>query len=276
MAPVPTLERPPRPPDELDHTIHLTDPDDELELGGGRMTFLEHLDELRKRLIGMIGGIFVGCIVSFSLLPRIFRFIMVPLQQMLPDGGKMITTAGPEYFMLHIKVGLLGGLVVAAPWVLFQIWLFVAPGLYAHEKRFTIPFVAGASVFFFGGAAFAHYVAFPVIWRFFIDFSSDEFVVFMPRIGDVLSLYMKIVLGLGIVFQMPVLVLALARMGLVTAGFLFRNFKYALLIIAILGAVLSPGGDIVGQLVMGGPMLVLYVFSIGVAWVFQKRRKAEI
>lgn len=276
MAPVPTLERPPRPPDELDHTIHLTDPDDELDLGGGRMTFLEHLDELRKRLIGMIGGIFVGCIVSFSLLPRIFRFIMVPLQQMLPDGGKMITTAGPEYFMLHIKVGLLGGLVVAAPWVLFQIWLFVAPGLYAHEKRFTIPFVAGASVFFFGGAAFAHYVAFPVIWRFFIDFSSDEFVVFMPRIGDVLSLYMKIVLGLGIVFQMPVLVLALARMGLVTAGFLFRNFKYALLIIAILGAVLSPGGDIVGQLVMGGPMLVLYVFSIGVAWVFQKRRKAEI
>jgi len=276
MAPVPTLERPPRPPDELDHTIHLTDPDDELELGGGRMTFLEHLDELRKRLIGMIGGIFVGCIVSFSLLPRIFRFIMVPLQQMLPDGGKMITTAGPEYFMLHIKVGLLGGLVVAAPWVLFQIWLFVAPGLYSHEKRFTIPFVAGASVFFFGGAAFAHYVAFPVIWRFFIDFSSDEFVVFMPRIGDVLSLYMKIVLGLGIVFQMPVLVLALARMGLVTAGFLFRNFKYALLIIAILGAVLSPGGDIVGQLVMGGPMLVLYVFSIGVAWVFQKRRKAEI
>jgi len=276
MAPVPTLERPPRPPDELDHTIHLTDPDDELELGGGRMTFLEHLDELRKRLIGMIGGIFVGCIVSFSLLPRIFRFIMVPLQQMLPDGGKMITTAGPEYFMLHIKVGLLGGLVVAAPWLLFQVWLFVAPGLYSHEKRFAIPFVTGASVFFFGGAAFAHYVAFPVIWRFFIDFSSDEFVVFMPRIGDVLSLYMKIVLGLGIVFEMPVLVLALARMGLVTAGFLFRNFKYALLIIAILGAVLSPGGDIVGQLVMGGPMLVLYVFSIGVAWVFQKRRKAEI
>ncbi len=276
MAPVPTLERPPRPPDELDHTIHLTDPDDELELGGGRMTFLEHLDELRKRLIGMVGGILVGCIVSFSLLPRIFRFIMVPLQQMLPDGGKMITTAGPEYFMLHIKVGLLGGLVVAAPWLLFQVWLFVAPGLYSHEKRFTIPFVAGASVFFFGGAAFAHYVAFPVIWRFFIDFSSDEFVVFMPRIGDVLSLYMKIVLGLGIVFEMPVLVLALARMGLVTAGFLFRNFKYALLIIAILGAVLSPGGDIVGQLVMGGPMLVLYVFSIGVAWVFQKRRKAEI
>lgn len=276
MAPVPTLERPPRPPDDLDRTIQLTDPDDELELGGGRMTFLEHLDELRKRLIAIIAGIFVGCIVSFSLLPRVFRFIMVPLQQMLPDGGRMITTAGPEYFMLHIKVGLLGGLIVAAPWVLFQVWLFVAPGLYSHEKRFAIPFVTAASVFFFGGAAFAHYVAFPVIWRFFIDFSSDEFVVFMPRIGDVFSLYMKVVLGLGIVFQMPVLVLALARMGLVTAGFLFRNLKYALLIIAILGAVLSPGGDIVGQLVMGGPMIVLYIFSIGIAWVFQKRRKADI
>ena len=275
MAPVPTLERSPTPAEDLDRTIHLTDPDDELELGGGRMTFLEHLDELRKRLIASLAGILIGCVVSFSLLPHLFRFIMLPLQQMLPAGGKMITTAGPEYFMLHIKVGLLGGLVVAAPWVLFQVWLFVAPGLYSHEKRFAIPFVAGASIFFFGGAAFAHYVAFPVIWRFFVDFSSDEFVVFMPRIGDVFSLYMKVVLGLGIVFQMPVLVLALARMGLVTAGFLFRNLKYALLIITILGAVLSPGGDIVGQLVMGGPMLVLYIFSIGVAWVFQKRRKAE-
>jgi sec-independent protein translocase protein TatC len=279
MAPVPTLERPAEPlvrkndPQDLDR-IELTDPE-ELDLEGGRMSFLEHLDELRKRLIAMIIGIAVGCVIAFTVIKDIFAFVMVPLQQMLPDGGKMITTAPTEYFMLHIKVGLLVGLILAAPWVLWQVWLFVAPGLYAKEKRFAIPFVFAASVFFFSGAAFAHYVAFRVVWQFFVDFGTDEFVLFMPRVGDVFSLYVKILLGLGIVFQMPVLVFALARMGIVTAGFMARHFKYAVLIIAILGAVLSPGGDVVGQAVFSGPMLVLYIISIGVAWVFQKRRRAE-
>lgn len=275
MASVPTLERPaePSPTRYRDTpTIELTDPQ-ELELEAGRMSFLEHLDELRKRLIAMIIGIAAGCAVAFAFIERIFAFVMVPLQQMLPDGGRMITTAPAEYFMLHIKVGLVVGVVLAAPWVLYQVWLFVAPGLYSNEKRYAIPFVLGASICFFSGAAFAHYVAFRVVWRFFIDFGTDEFVVFMPRIGDVFALYTKIMLGLGIVFQMPVLVLALARMGLVTARFMIRNFKYALLIIAVLGAILSPGGDIVGQMVMGGPMVVLYILSIGIAWVFQKRNR---
>lgn len=271
---VPTLEHPARPASarSLDKPIELTDPE-EIELEGGRMSFLEHLDELRKRLIQSIIGIAVGCAIAFALISRIFHFIMVPLQQMLPEGGRMITTAPTEYFMLHIKVGLVAGLVIAAPWVLWQVWLFVAPGLYSQEKRFAVPFVIGSSLFFFAGAAFAHYVAFRVVWRFFIDFGSDEFVVFMPRVGEVFSLYVKIMLGLGVVFQMPILVLALARMGMITAGFMIRNFKYALLIIAVLGALLSPGGDIVGQMVMGGPMLVLYTLSIGVAWVFQKRER---
>lgn len=275
MASVPTLERPAEPsPTRYRDTpkIELTDPE-ELELESGRMSFLEHLDELRKRLIAMIIGIAAGCAVAFVFIERIFQFVMVPLQQMLPGGGKMITTAPTEYFMLHIKVGLVVGVVLSAPWVLYQVWLFVAPGLYSNEKRFAIPFVLGSSLCFFAGAAFAHYVAFRVVWRFFIDFGTDEFVLFMPRVGDVFSLYTKILLGLGIVFQMPVLVLALARMGLVTARFMIRNFKYALLIIAVLGAILSPGGDIVGQMVMGGPMVVLYILSIGIAWVFQKRSR---
>src|SRR5918996_1201900 len=143
MAPVPTLERPPelptrrdKDPDKLEK-IELTDAD-ELDLEGGRMSFLEHLDELRKRLISMIIGIAVGTAVAFLLITRIFRFVMVPLEQMLPDGSKMISTAPAEYFMLHIKVGFLVGLVIAAPWVLWQVWLFVAPGLYAHEKRFAL------------------------------------------------------------------------------------------------------------------------------------------
>jgi sec-independent protein translocase protein TatC len=253
-----------------DRRVELTDAG-ELSQGAGRMSFLEHLEELRKRLIASLAGLAAGCLVGFIIVRKVFEFIMVPLQQMLPDGGKMITTAGPEYFMLHIKVGFVAGLLVSAPWVLLQLWLFVAPGLYSHEKRYAMPFVVGASVCFFSGAAFAHYVAFPMIWQFFVDFGTDDFVVFMPKVGDVFSLYVRLLLMLGLVFQMPVLVLALARMGVVTAGWMLRHFKYAVLIIAVLGALLSPGGDPTGQFVMGAPMLVLYVVSIGIAWLFQRR-----
>ena len=175
--------------------------------------------------------------------------------------------------MLWIKVGFFAGLLIAMPFILYQVWLFVAPGLYSHEKRFAIPFVLFASIFFFGGAMFSHYIAFPVTWGFFITF-NPSFVQFMPKIGPAFALYVKMVLACGAVFQMPVLVFALARMGVVTAGFLLRNFKYAVLIIAILGAVLSPGGDIASQMILSGPMLVLYIISIGVAWVFQKRKPA--
>jgi sec-independent protein translocase protein TatC len=270
--PMPVLERSleSRSHRELDQRMELAAREED-DLESGRMSFLEHLDELRKRLIASIAGVAAGCAIGFIFVGRVFEFIMVPLQQMLPDGGKMITTAGPEYFMLYIKVGFVTGLLIAAPWVLWQVWLFVAPGLYAREKRFAIPFVLAASVCFFSGAAFAHYIAFPTIWRFFVDFSTDEFITFMPRVGDVFPLYVRILLSSGVVFQMPILVLALARMGVVTAGLMLRNFKYAVLIIAILGALFSPGGDPTGQLVMGGPMLVLYVLSIGIAWLFQRR-----
>ena len=276
MAPVPTLERPHEPPATRDkrQQIELTDAD-ELELEGGRMSFLEHLDELRKRLIASIIAIAVGCVFSFILLDRyIFPFIVLPMQQMLPEGGRLITTEASEWFMLWIKVGLLGGLLIAMPFVLYQVWLFVAPGLYSHEKRFAIPFVIFASIFFFAGATFSHYMAFPVTWGFFIRF-NPSYVEFMPRIGPAFGLYVKMLLACGAVFQMPVLVFALARMGVVTGRFLLRNFKYATLIIAILGAVLSPGGDIASQMILSGPMLVLYVISIGIAFVFQKRRKTE-
>jgi sec-independent protein translocase protein TatC len=275
MAPVPTLERPePRSArEDNDSLIELTDPD-EIELEGGRMSFLEHLDELRNRLIASIIGIAVGCVLAFIFLDKyIFPFIMLPMQQMLPDGGKLITTEASEFFMLWLKTGFFAGLLIAMPFILYQVWLFVAPGLYSHEKRFAIPFVFFASVFFFGGALFSHYVAFPVTWGFSITF-NPSFVQFMPKIGPAFALYVKMMLACGGVFQMPVLVFALARMGVVSAGFMLRNFKYATLIIAIAGAVLSPGGDIASQMILAGPMLVLYVISIGVAWAFQKRKPA--
>src|SRR5687768_16128131 len=253
--------------------IELTDADD-LELECGRMSFLEHLDELRKRLIASLIAAAVGCVMSLSLLDRyIFPFVTLPMRRMLP-GGKLITTEASEFFMLWLKVGFLGGLLVATPFILYQVWLFVAPGLYSHEKRFAIPFVVFASIFFFGGAAFSHYVAFPVTWQFFIDFKAD-FIEFLPKVAPAFSMYVKMLLACGVIFQMPVLVFALARMGVVTGRFLLKNFKYATLIIVILGAVLSPGGDIASQMILAGPMMVLYIFSVGIAFAFQKRRKLE-
>ncbi|HVL67356.1 MAG TPA: twin-arginine translocase subunit TatC [Vicinamibacterales bacterium] len=255
-----------------DPEIELTDPEP-LEDDGARMSFLEHLDELRKRLIHSALAILVGCGIAFTFLHRVIDFLTLPMRRMLPEGGDLVATAPSEYFFLYIKLALLVGLFIALPVVMLQVWLFIAPGLYAHEKRLAVPFVAMSSVLFTIGAAFSHYVAFPWTWQFFMDF-MPEYVRPMIKLGDAFSLYVKMVLAFGVIFQMPTVVLFLARMGVVTAGFLARRTKYAVLIIFILAAVLSPGGDVVSQALMAGPMLVLYALSIGIAWLFGKRQPA--
>jgi sec-independent protein translocase protein TatC len=239
-----------------------------------KMSFLEHLDELRRRLIVSVSAIAAGFLVCLFFIDDIFAFIMVPLQRALPQGGRFIYTEPTEAFMLQIKGAALVGLIVATPVVLWQLWLFIAPGLYANEKRFAIPFVFMTTFFFVGGALFSHFVAFPWSWVFFASFTTD-YMDFMPKIGPVFSLYAKMLLAFGVIFQMPTLVFFLARFGIVTARMLVRYFKYALLTIFIIAAVLSPGTDVVSQLMMAVPMLLLYVVSIVVAWVFGKRKPRE-
>lgn len=178
--------------------------------------------------------------------------------------------------MLEIKIALIAGLLLASPLVFAQLWLFIAPGLYSHEKKWAIPFIAMSSVFFITGAAFAHYVAFPIVWQFFVSFTTD-YLTFMPRVEPAFSMYLRLVLALGITFQLPTLVLFLARMGMVTPRFMIRNFKFAVLLIVIAAGVLSPDGGGVGMVAMGGPVILLYILSIGLAWAFgKKNRAAEI
>jgi sec-independent protein translocase protein TatC len=248
------------------------EPDEDAD--GGRMSFLEHLDELRRRLIIAIGSVIVGFVVAFAFIGRIFEFMMRPLQEVLPEGGRLIYTEPAEAFLLYMKVAALIGLLLALPVIMLQIWLFVAPGLYVREKRFAIPFVLFSTVFFIAGALFSHFLVFPWAWRFFAGFSTD-YMQFMPRIGPVFGLYVKMALAMGVVFEMPTLVFFLARIGLVTPRFLIRNTKYAILVIFVIAAVMTPGPDVVSQALMAGPMVVLYGFSILVAWVFQKRRDPE-
>jgi sec-independent protein translocase protein TatC len=273
MARVPFPSASPTPPDRDESLIELTDAD-ELENGGAKMSFLEHLDELRNRLIACVWALAIACLIAYLFINRIFNFVMQPLQQMLPDGGKLVFTEGPEAFMLYVKIGALAGLMLAVPFILWQLWLFIAPGLYSHEKKFAVPFVLFSTIFFFLGAVFSHYVAFPWTWKFFISFQTD-YMQFMPKIGPAFSLYVKMMLGFGLIFQMPTLVFFLSRMGLVSAALLTRHFKYAVLVIFIIAAVISPGTDVMSQLMMAIPMLGLYALSILVAYVFGKPRSSE-
>jgi sec-independent protein translocase protein TatC len=245
---------------------------DTFEDASGKMSFLEHLDELRKRLIYVVYSLIFGCVIAFIFISKIFDFIMRPLQEMLPAGGTLIFTSGAEPFMLYIKIGFLAGIFISSPLILWQLWKFIAPGLYSHEKKFAIPFVMMSTVFFVAGGLFAHYLAFPWTWKFFISWGTD-YMKFMPKIDEAFSLYTKMLLGFGIIFEMPTLVLFLARMGVVSAGLLARYFKYAFLAIFVIAAVISPGTDMMSQVMMAAPMVVLYIFSIGVAWVFGKRRR---
>jgi sec-independent protein translocase protein TatC len=245
--------------------------DEDDDGGGGRMSFLDHLDELRRRLVAAALSLAAGTLVAFFFIDRIFTFIMRPLYDKLPAGSKLIYTEPTEAFMLKVKIALLAGLVFAAPLIMAQLWLFIAPGLYAREKRFALPFIIMASAFFVGGAAFNHYVLFPLAWVFLASFSTD-YMMFMPRIAPVFSLYAMLMVAMGLIFEMPAVILVLARFGLVTAGFLWRQIKYAILIIFIFAAVVTPTGDPMTQTLMAGPMVGLYLVSIGLAWMFGKRR----
>jgi sec-independent protein translocase protein TatC len=237
------------------------------------MTFLEHLDELRKRITHAVGGLLVGFIISFAFINHVEAFVYARLTTDIP-GGKLIFTEPGEAFFLMIKMAALVGVLIASPYIMLQVWLFIAPGLYAKEKKLAIPFVFFSSALFIAGAAFSHYVVFPAAWTFFASF-SNEFMEFTPRIDPVFSMYVKLILALGFTFQLPVLMFVLARLGIVTAGWLARNFKYAVLLIFITAAVVTPDGNPVTQLLVGGPMVVLYLFGIAAAWLFGKSKKSD-
>jgi sec-independent protein translocase protein TatC len=231
---------------------------------------LRHLDELRKRLVRACLGVAVGMLVSFVFIERLVTFILAPARAKLPSGASFIFTQPMEAFSLYINVALIAGVVLASPFVLYQVWMLIAPNLYAHQRRLAVPFVllttAGAVL----GAAFSHYIVFPFMLAFFGTFSSPD-LGFLPRLEPTFDLYVKMLLGMMVVFQMPTLVFFLAKMGLVTARFLWRNFRYAVLIIFIIAAVLTPSADPWNQTIFAAPMVGLYVISIGIAWAVAPR-----
>ncbi len=212
---------------------------------------------------------------TFAFIDKIFNFILAPTRRALPPGVKMIYTQPGEAFSLYVTVALIAGAAVAAPFIMFQVWMFIAPGLYSNEKRMALPFVFFTTAGFLLGAAFNHYIAFPFMMAFFASFNGVE-LAFMPRLEDTFGLYTKMLLGMGVVFQMPTVVFFLAKLKLVSAHFLARHFKYAFLIIFIAAAVITPTGDMMTQAIFAAPMVGLYLLSIVIAWVVGPKRAARV
>ena len=236
------------------------------------MSFLEHLDELRKRIVQSVLGVAIGVGLGFFFINPIVNFILTPTWRLLPAGSRMIYTQPGEAFGLYVQIGLIVGIVLASPWIMYQVWLFIAPGLYANEKRFAVPFVLMSTIGFVGGAAFNHYIIFPFMMTFFASFNTAD-LIFMPRLEDVFDLYSKMLIGMGLVFQMPTVVFFLAKMRIVTARFLLRNTKYAVLAIFVVAAVITPSGDMITQTIFAAPMLGLYALSILIAWIVTPKRE---
>jgi len=240
----------------------------------GRMGFLEHLDELRQRLIRACVALAAGMLVAFLFVNRIADFVLAPTLRTLPPGTDLIATRPGEAFSFYLNVALIGGVVIAAPFVMYQVWRFIAPGLYAKEKKLVVPFLALTTLGTLGGVLFTHYVMFPAMMAFFATFSSSR-LRFMPRLEDTFDLYVNMVLGMVVVFQIPTVVLFLAKMRLVTARFLWRHLKEAILLIFIAAAVLTPSADPWNQTLFAAPMVALYLVSILIAWMVSPRRQTE-
>jgi sec-independent protein translocase protein TatC len=236
-----------------------------------KMSFLEHLDELRRRIIFVAISLGVAFVVCFTFSTQIFEFLMDPMTRALPEGSELIATKVPEIFVLHLKMSFFVAIFVAAPAWLTQVWLFIAPGLYQNERKFAIPFIFFGTFFFLAGAAFSHFMVFPTAVRFLTTFGSEDIEI-MLTVSELFGFYSRVILGAGLVFQIPTVVFLLSRLGLVTPAFLIRNFKYAVLTIFILAAIITPP-DVVTQTLMAFPMIGLYLFSIGVAWAFGRDRR---
>ena len=234
------------------------------------MSFLDHLEELRSRLLKSVVALAAGFGICWSFREEIFHFMVSPLKAAYPK-LELIATSPTEAIMLYMKMSFFAGIFLAAPFLLYQVWAFVAPGLYSNEKGYAIPFILFGSLFFLAGAAFGHYYLFPITFSFLGSFGGAD-IKFMPKVDDYYTFYSWFLLALGIVFQVPVVIFVLARIGLVTAGFLLRQFKWAVLIAFIVAAVVTPTPDMVTQTLLALPMIGLYLLGIVVAAVFGKKR----
>lgn len=237
-----------------------------------KIPFTDHLDELRKRLITCFIAVGVGFVVAYGFKDKLFEILTRPLVAVMNSGDTMIFTGLPEAFFTYLKVAFLTGIGLAAPVILYQFWMFVAPGLYEKERRLMIPIVLLSTVFFLGGALFGYFFVFPFGFKFFMSFATET-IRPMPSMREYLGFASKMLLAFGLIFELPLVISVMARLGLVSVDFLKKNRKYAILIFFIVSAILTPP-DVVTQVMMALPLMLLYEISIIGAKIFRKKDNA--
>jgi len=239
------------------------------------MTFIEHLEEFRKRLIVCIAAMLVGFGVSWYFSEELLRLLLYPLLPLLPQfHGELIYTGLAEPFMLYLKISLLAGAFLASPVIFYQIWSFISPGLRLQEKKYALPFILFSTIFFVGGALFGFLVVFPMAFKYFLSLTAS---FFSPKISirEYFGFASRVLLAFGLVFEFPVVAVILARIGVLDEVFLRKYRKYSIVVIFIAAAVLTPGPDPISQVCLALPLYILYELSIFLVKIFKKKPAAE-
>jgi sec-independent protein translocase protein TatC len=241
------------------------------------MSFLEHLEELRKRIVYSVIAIAVGFFACWGYAEKIVGWMQQPIMDALKHNGMpqtLVYLNPTDPFNLYLKIGALAGVFVTCPFVLYQVWMFISPGLYRNEKRYVVPFMVSTIALFLSGGYFGYKLVYPAALEFLIGYGKQ----FQPMITihEYTDLFLTVILGLGLVFELPILVFFLALMGVVSAGWMWRNVRYSILVIFIIAAIITPTTDILNMCIFAAPMVVLYLLSIGIAYlVHPKQRKAR-
>ena len=234
------------------------------------MTLLEHLGELRRRLVRGFLAVLIGFFACYGFAKELFYYLSLPLLKVMPADAKFIYTGVAEGFFVDLKVSFVAGLFVACPYLFYQIWAFIAPGLYEEEKRYVAPLAFTSALFFLGGGLFCYFVVFPFAFTFFMSYSTDN-IVAMLSINEYLSFALKMLIAFGLIFEMPLFSFFLSRLGIISAQWMRNVRKYAVLAVFVIAAILTPP-DVFSQLLMAAPMLVLYEISILVAAAVGKKK----
>ncbi len=234
------------------------------------MTLLEHIEELRVRLLWIVSGIIVGVLASVSYSEKIIDIAIAPLKKALPAGSKIIFTGVTEAFWVRLEAALVAGIIISIPFTFYQIWLFIKPGLEEKEKKFAIPFVLFFTLFFVSGVVFAYKVVLPIGFSFLLRYGGKELSA-MPSIKQYMSLFLRMLTAFGLIFELPIVSFILSRMGLINAKDLLKKSDYALLVIFIVAAILTPP-DVFTQFLMAGPLILLYGISILIAYIFSTKK----